>query len=149
MGVVRCRGCGGLNNYGGVRPGKVARCGVCRGQLDVSGKAQGVREEELTRVVEGSPVPVVVLVWDPADPTCRNAAAALDRVSTSHLGEVLALTVDVEVHPDFPRARAVGAVPGFLLFRSQAEAGRFSGVLSEDVLAKWVFAGETPAATVH
>lgn len=149
MGVVRCRSCGGLNNYGGVRPGKVARCGVCRGQLDVSGKAQGVREDELARVVEGSPVPVVVLVWDPADPACRNAAAALERVSTGRLGEVLALTVDVEIHPDFPRSRSVPAVPGFLLFKGNEEAGRFSGVLTEDALTRWVFAGEAPLATVH
>ena len=149
MAVVRCRSCGGLNNYGGVRPGKVARCGVCRGPLDVSGKAQGVREDELARVVEGSPVPVVVLVWDPADPTCRSAAAALERVSTTHLGELVALTVDIEVHPDFPRTRSVGAVPGFLLFRGQSEAGRFSGVLTDEALSRWVLAGEAPPATVH
>lgn len=148
MTVVRCRGCGGLNNYGGVRAGKVARCGVCRVALDVSGKAQGVREEELDRAIEGSPVPVVLLVWDPADPTCRSAAAALERVSVQHLGSLLALTLDVEVHPDFARARSVDAVPAFLLFRGQAEAGRLGGVLAEDALARWVLDGLAPA-TVH
>lgn len=146
MAVVRCRGCGGLNNYGGVRPGKVARCGVCRVALDVSGKFQGVRVEELDRTIEGSPVPVITLVWDPADPACRTAAAALDRVSAQNLGSFLALSLDVEVHPDFAPARSIDSLPTFLLFRGQQEVGRRSGVLAEDALARWVLEGPTPAA---
>ena len=146
--VLRCRGCGGLNNYGGVRAGKVARCGVCRVALDVSGKLQGVREEELDHAVEGAPVPVIVLVWDPADPVCRTAAAALERISMKRLGAMLALTVDVEVHPDFPRAQRIDTLPTFVLFREQAEAGRFGGVLEEEALARWILAGEPPV-TVH
>lgn len=148
MAVLRCRGCGGLNNYGGVRPGKVARCGVCRVALEVSGKSQGVRVDELDRTVEGSPVPVVALVWDPADPTCRTAAAALERVSAQNLGAFLALTVDVEVHADFAAARSVQSLPTFLLFRGQAEAGRLGGVLTEAELARWVLDGHSPA-TLH
>jgi thioredoxin-like negative regulator of GroEL len=148
MAVVRCRGCGGLNNYAGVRPGKVARCGVCRVALEVSGKSQGVRAEELDRTVEGSPVPVIALVWDPADPTCRTAAAALERVSVQNLGSFVALTVDVEVHPGFAPARSVEALPTFLLFRGQQEVGRTSGVLAEDTIARWVLDGLAPA-TVH
>lgn len=146
--VVRCRGCGGLNNYGGVRPGKVARCGVCRAGLDVSGKLQGVREEELDRAIEGAPVPVILLVWDPADPVCRTAAAALERVSVKNLGGLLALTVDVEVHPDFSQARRIETLPTFVLFRAQAEAGRFRGALEEAALARWILAGDPPV-TVH
>lgn len=142
--VLRCRGCGGLNNYAGVRPGKVARCGVCRVALDVSGKLQGVRGEELERAVEGAPVPVIALVWDPADPVCRTAAAALERVAVQNLGALLALTVDVEVHPDFPRVRQIDLYPTFLLFRAQVEAGRFAGVLEESPLARWIFAGDPP-----
>lgn len=146
--VLRCRGCGGLNNYGGVRAGKVARCGVCRVALDVSGKLQGVREEELDRAVEGAPVPVVLLVWDPADPVCRTAAAVLERIAVKNLGGFLALTVDVEVHPGFPRSRKIDGVPMFVLFREQAESGRFGGVLDEAALSRWILAGEPPV-TVH
>ena len=148
MAVVRCRGCGGLNNYGGVRPGKVARCGVCRVALDVSGKFQGVRVDELDRAVEGSPVPVLALVWDPADPTCRRASAALDRVSVENVGAVLALTVDVEVHPGFADARSIDSVPTFLMFRGGREIERRRGLLAEDAIARWVLDGLAPA-TVH
>ena len=146
--VLRCRGCGGLNNYGGIRAGKVARCGLCRVALDVSGKLQGIREEELARTVEGSPVPVVLLVWDPADPVCRTVAAALERISARNLGAMVAVAVDVEVHPEFPRSQRIETLPTFVLYRAQAEAGRFAGVLEETPLARWILAGEPPV-TVH
>ena len=136
--VIRCRGCGTLNNYGGARPGKIARCGGCRAALDVSGKPQGVREDELDRAVEGSPAPVVVLVADPADPTCRLAQAALERFAVRRLGTLVALTVDVEVHPRFPHEHSIDAVPTFLLYRSREEAGRLAGVVSEEELEAWV-----------
>ena len=149
--IIRCKGCGALNNYGGHREGKVARCGHCRAGLDVSGRAQGVREEELARAVEGAPVPVVALVWDPADPTCRAAAAALERISARHLGELLALTVDVEVHPGFPRAHGIASLPAFLLFRGGAERApheeRREGVLDERDLERWLLSGAAPAAS--
>jgi thioredoxin 2 len=143
--VVRCRGCGALNNYGGARAGKVARCGTCRGALDVSGKPQGVREDELHRAVEGSPVPVVVLVCDPADPAGRIAAGVLERVATRHLGELVALTVDVEVHPRFAGEHAIDALPAFLLYRKQEEAARLGAiaVASADELERWVLSPPT------
>ena len=148
MPVLRCRSCGTLNNYRGAREGKVARCGACRTALDESGKPQGVREEELARTVEGSPVPVVALVWDPADPRCREAASRLESLSVRRLGGLVALTVDVEVHPEFPERRSIGAVPAFLLFRGNAEAGRQAGVPAEDELERWVLGAGDPVA-VH
>lgn len=148
MHVLRCRSCGTLNNYPGARPGKIARCGSCRGALDESGKPQGVREEELARTVEGCPVPVVALVWDPADPRCREAARQLESVATRHVGGLIALTVDVEVHPAFPGQRAIESVPSFLLFRASAESSRQAGAPGEKELERWVLGDADPVA-VH
>lgn len=148
MNVLRCRSCGSLNNYPGARPGKIARCGSCRGTLDESGKPQGVREEELARTVEGSPVPVIALVWDPTDPRCREAARQLESLSTRRAGGLIALTVDVEVHPDFPGRRAIETVPSFLLFRGNVETGRQTGAPGEEALERWALKHGDPAA-VH
>ena len=138
-GIVRCRGCGALNNYAGVREGKVPKCGACRVALDVSGRAQGVAEEALARAVEGSPVPVLLLVWDPSDRACRSVGTAVDRFAARRVGEQLALTVDVEVHPNFPATRAIETVPTLLLFRGGAEADRQASALGEDELERWIF----------
>ena len=137
-GVLRCRGCGALNNYAGVRAGKVPKCGACRGTLDVSGRSQGVDGESLSRTVEGAPIPVILLVWDPSDPACRSAGAALDRFATRDPGSVIALTVDVEIHPRFPNERSIETIPTLVLFRDGAEVDRNPGGLSEQELARWV-----------
>ena len=141
-GVVRCRGCGALNNYAGVRAGKVPKCGACRATLDVSGRAQGVDGESLSRAVEGATVPVLALVWDPSDPACRSAGAALDRFSMRDAGAVIALTIDVEIHPGFPNERSVETIPTLLLFRGGTETDRRAGGLSEDEIARWIAPAE-------
>lgn len=137
-GILRCRGCGALNNYAGARAGKVPKCGACRNNLDVSGRTQGVDGESLSRAIEGSTVPVIALVWDPSDPGCRTAGAALDRFAMREPGAVLAFTVDVEIHPGFPKERSVETIPTLLLFRDGTEADRRAVGLSEDELQRWI-----------
>ena len=136
--LLRCAGCGALNNWLGSQPGKVAKCGSCRRALDPRGRPQGVGEDGFRSMVEGAPLPVLVEFRDPADAGCRTVSSTLAAYAARRVGEIVFLSVDVEVHPQLARAHAVDGLPTFVLYANGREISRERGPLTGDDFDRWL-----------
>ncbi|HVU05784.1 MAG TPA: thioredoxin TrxC [Polyangiaceae bacterium] len=138
MAVYRCTHCGAMNRVPKARLHKRPICGRCKEILDVSGAPQPVSTADLARVIEASPVPVLVDFWAEWCGPCRMAAPVLDRIARRRAGELLVLKVDSDANPDAASRHGIQGIPAFIVFRNGSEAARRVGLLPEGQFQRWV-----------
>lgn len=141
--MFRCQGCGAINRVGERRAGADGGqerpvCGRCKAALDTSGAPQPVTGDQLRRLVEASPVPVLVDFWAPWCPPCRAAAPIFDQVGRARAGQLLVVKLDTEEHPDVGQAYAVRGIPTFVLLSQGREVARQSGLMPRPQLEAWI-----------
>ncbi|MBC7173798.1 MAG: thioredoxin fold domain-containing protein, partial [Polyangiaceae bacterium] len=81
-------------------------------------------------------VPVVVDFWAAWCAPCRMVAPEVARLAASHSGKAIVAKVDTEALPEIAGRYRISGIPAFLLFRSGREAGRATGAMPADKLAR-------------
>jgi thioredoxin 2 len=137
MNIFRCGSCGSLNRIPESHPAGAARCGRCKGALDVTGAPQDVDEAALDAAIRSSPVPVVVDLWAPWCGPCRTAGPILDQIARSQKGRILVLKVNVDQNPGVSPRFGVQGIPTFLRFADGQLAGRQVGLPPRPELERW------------
>jgi len=135
--TFRCRSCGALNRVPEARVGQGPTCGRCKQRLDVGSGPHDVSDDELARVVEAAPVPVLVDFWAPWCGPCRMAAPVVDRIARETAGRLLVVKLNSDDYPDASRNAKVQGIPTFLIFRDGQEIARQTGLPSADALRSW------------
>jgi thioredoxin 2 len=136
--TFRCRRCGALNRVPEARVADRPTCGRCTERLDVESGPQDVSADELTRVVESAPVPVLVDFWAPWCGPCRMAAPIVDRIAREAAGRLLVVKVNSDDYPEASRSARVQGIPTFVIFRDGNEIARQTGLPPGGALKNWV-----------
>lgn len=113
----RCSGCGGLNRARADRPDALARCGRCRSPIDGENSPFDVDDDQLSRLVARSPVPILVDFWAPWCGPCRAVAPHLESLGREYAGRLLVAKVDTDLHKRTAGALGIRAVPTLALYR--------------------------------
>lgn len=130
--TLRCGACGGLNRVDLSRP--AAKCGKCRSALVADGHPVVLSDDELERLVQSSPVPVLVDFYADWCGPCKALAPILTQLGANHVGELLVVKVDTERHQRSAAALGVQGIPAVFLYRDGRVVDRASGLRP---LADW------------
>ena len=127
MAVFRCASCGGVNR---VDPGRVGpKCGRCGNVLAVDGSPVVLTDDELDRLVQSSPVPVLVDFYADWCQPCRSIAPLLEQLGKRHAGKLIVAKIDTERQQRTASRLGVEGIPAVYLFRGGKPVDQRVGAL--------------------
>ncbi len=132
----RCSSCGQLNR---VPPAALQRepvCGSCGAALD--GSPSAVDDAELSRLVEKSPVPVLVDFYADWCGPCRQLAPLLEELGREKRGRLLVVKVDTGRHQAWAERLGIQGIPALFLFDGGALVKQISGYRPLSFWRTWV-----------
>lgn len=137
-GIIRpCPSCGAKNRIPAARLTARGICGRCKAPLPPLAEPVEIESAaDFDAMIRNSKVPVVVDFWAAWCGPCRMAAPEVSRLASSRSGEVLVAKLDTEALPEVAGRYAIQGIPAFIVFRDGREAGRASGAMPADRLAR-------------
>jgi thioredoxin 2 len=104
-------------------------CGKCRAPIvpDAPGYPLAVSESDFDKVVLKSEVPVLLDLWGPSCPPCRQLAPVLKELAKELVGRLKVAKLNVEEQRMAAARFQVRGIPTLLLFSGGKEVSRTSG----------------------
>ena len=126
--IESCRACGAANHVACARLDSPARCSTCLRSLLPLARPHAVHSKaELEELLAGSPLPVVVDFWSPANDCGALGKCELERVARVRSGGAVVATLNLEEVPDAAASFGVSETPTMILFRGGHEEARSAG----------------------
>lgn len=126
--VFVCPSCLGINRVRADRLDAGPTCGRCHTRLDTSGKPLPLSDDALDRVVQKSPVPVLVDFYADWCAPCRVLSPTLEALARDRAGEVIVAKVDTERFPRNAQRLGVRGIPAVFLFHDGRKVADAAGV---------------------
>lgn len=126
--ITGCASCGQKNRIPYEHLGKIGRCGSCKSDLPPpSIPLEMDSASRFDRLINASPLPVVVDYWAPWCGPCRMVAPELEKVAAGGSGRFLVVKVNTEALPAVGARFQVQSLPTLAVFVSGREAARTAG----------------------
>lgn len=126
--VLICSACGQKNRTPYERLGETGQCGRCKAPLPPPAVPIEVeRESHFDRLVNASPLPVVIDYWAPWCGPCRMVAPELEKVAASNAGKFVVAKVNTEQLPALGERYNIRSIPTMAVFVHGKEAARTAG----------------------
>lgn len=135
---VSCLRCGATNNYPLETAGKTVVCGRCKNPLPVPGAVLEPSLDEVQVLLQSGRLPVLIDFYSTTCAPCHMMHPIVERLARRRQGELMALRVNVETHPQLASDFAIQAVPTFVVYARGYERGRTSGAMPETDFSLWV-----------
>ncbi len=113
-------------------------CGSCKSPLPVHGSIVEARDSTLQKLIEKSPLPVVVDVWAPWCGPCRSFAPTFEEASRQFSDKVVFVKLNSDENPRMSNSLGVRGIPTILMFKNGKELTRQSGAMPRDYFAQWL-----------
>ena len=136
--VFHCASCGAINRVRSERLAAGPKCGRCQRALDLSGAPVEVDDDTLRRLVEHSPVPVLVDFWAPWCPPCRMVAPHLEQLGRRHAGRLIVAKVDTDRHSRTAASLRVRSIPTLAIWKGGKLVKSQAGALVSPQLESYV-----------
>ena len=135
--VVACPFCGTLNRVALGRLDDRPRCAECEKPLLLDRPMQG-RDDHLSKVINGSTVPVLVDFYADWCGPCKMMAPLLDDVAKEMAGALLVVKVNSDQNPVSPQHFGVRGIPTLILFKDGQEVSRQVGAIPKAQLLEMI-----------
>jgi len=113
----RCTECGRINRIPQDKVHAGPRCGSCKAALDTSGAPALVSDAELQRLIDSSPVPILVDFYADWCGPCRSLGPVLAELGREQAGRLQVVKIDTQRDQGFAGRLGVRSIPAVFLFK--------------------------------
>lgn len=117
-------------------------CGACKTALPVHFGIVELNAEGLRKLIEKSPLPVVVDFWAPWCGPCRAFAPSFQQAAKRLSHAAVFAKVDTEANPAAANAHNIRSIPTLAVFEAGGEKNRLSGALPLEQFIDWLAESE-------
>lgn len=134
--LIKCSHCGATNRISNLSslPNKEPICGRCKTPLTAVAHPVMVTDANFTRLIEQSPLPVLLDLWAPWCGPCRMMSPIIDQLAVELAGQVRVAKLNTDENPMTSRRFAVQGIPTLLLLKDGREVGRVVGAQPKAVI---------------
>lgn len=117
---------------------KQAKCSRCHSLLNYHDHISAVNTAGLEKMIQASPMPIIVDFWAAWCGPCQSFAPAFAAAAKELAGEFVFLKLDTEANPDSGAKFGIRGIPLLIKFYKGAEVKRQAGAMSLPVFKNWV-----------
>lgn len=132
-----CPECGGINRVPAGRLEQQPVCGKCRSRL-LNGVPLNISDQQFSRFITNTGLPVVVDFWAPWCGPCRQFAPVFSDMAAVMNTEACFIKLDTEANPQMAARYQIRSIPTLMLFYQGKEMTRLSGALPKSQFEQWL-----------
>ncbi|MCB0369357.1 MAG: thioredoxin TrxC [Bdellovibrionales bacterium] len=117
---------------------KTPTCGACHEELDFHEGVTNLSDQQVQKLIQKSPIPVIVDFWAPWCGPCRSFAPTYMDVAEELKGKYVFAKVNTENYPQASQHFSVRGIPTLVAFNKGTELARQSGALPKDYFLNWL-----------
>jgi thioredoxin 2 len=135
--TLTCAACNATNRVPTKRLGDKPKCGKCKEQI-LQAHPIELTEGNVSAVLNGNSVPVLVDCWAPWCGPCRSFAPVFEQATQQLEPRLRFAKLNTEAEQQLGGAWGIQSIPTLILFRNGEELARMSGALPLGQLKQWL-----------
>ena len=135
--TLSCANCNTANRVPTDRLGDKPKCGKCKEQI-LQGHPIELNSDNVTAVLNGNSVPVLVDCWAPWCGPCKSFAPVFEQAAQQLEPRLRFAKLNTEVEQQLGNLWQIRSIPTLILFRDAVEISRMSGAMPLNQLKKWL-----------
>lgn len=113
-------------------------CGSCGGELAYHDGISELATDSVQKLIQKSPVPIVIDFWAPWCGPCRSFAPAFAFAAQQLAGQFVFVKINTEAHPNAGQYFSVSGIPTLAIFKNGKELTRQAGAMPKDQFVAWL-----------
>lgn len=134
---VVCEKCGQTNRVY-LNTEKKPICGSCQTELHLQGAIVEGRDESLQKLINKSPLPVVIDVWAPWCGPCRTFSPTFEAIGSQYAGKAVFVKLNSDMNQQTSGQLGIRGIPTLLIFKNGQEVARQSGAMPREMFTQWL-----------
>ncbi len=113
-------------------------CGACGTALNFHEGISELTAESVQKLIQKSPIPIVIDFWAPWCGPCRSFAPAFAFAAQQLEGKLVFVKINTEAHPSAGQMFSVSGIPTLAIFKNGKEVARQAGAMPKEQFIAWL-----------